>query len=66
MPWIYSGYLHLLDTTLHWYFFILLTLSESSASDSYMLCYASAHIFQVVSDVLLGAADSPKTSQGQA
>lgn len=43
-----------------------LSLSASSASDSYMLYYASAHICQVVPDVLLGATDSPKTSQGQA
>lgn len=43
-----------------------LSLSESSASDSYMLCCANAHVFQVVPDVLLGVTDSPKASQGQA
>lgn len=44
-----------------------LSLSESSVSDSYMLSYANAHIFQVVPDVLLGATSHrlPKVSLSQ-
>lgn len=42
-----------------------LSLSESSASDSYMLCYANGRIVQVAPDVLLGVTDSPKAFQGQ-
>lgn len=42
-----------------------LSRSESSASDSYMLCYANGRIIQVAPDVLLGVTDSPKASQGQ-